>query len=155
MIVDPKAPADPARLRNATTVDTTGTGEEVLRLPPGAGLPELAESPPPDTLVKLQAVAGARPAPRVHTVVDLAIPYAGGPLPEEALSPPDGAVVGLIWKPDTPVLPEAQTADAADEAGMAEIAIPYEGGDLPDEADSPPEGTIVRLIDPGALPAGH
>ena len=151
LVVDPTAPAH-ACGKNSVAALNARNQEQVLWIKAGAGLPSLAESPPARTVVKLGLAPGtAKPGLSRRTVVDLAIPYGGGPLPPEALSPPPGIVVGLVWSPGDPTAPGATAGVSEVETSMPELVIPYDGGDLPEEALSPPAGTVVKLADPDAL----
>ena len=78
----------------------------------------------------------------------LEIPYAGGPLPQEMMSPPPGTVVMLKAVPDgTPAAPRNAVLDEHPNAAPAsnELVLPYNGGPLPPEMINPPPDTVVKL----------
>ena len=137
---------------------TTGrNGAEIVVPYAGGPLPPEALNPPPDTVVLLEHVPGlsdkaahvaassARSAPA--SVPDIVLEYLGGPLPEEAVSPSPGMVVGLLAS-SLPADDEAResVAEVFGEVDAAfVIDIPYIGAGLPDEALEPPLDTVIRL----------
>jgi hypothetical protein len=83
------------------------------------------------------------PAP----VAEIILPYAGGPLPEAAINPPEGTVVKLQYVPGAPV---ATPPDGTNGTPAAQnvIVVPSTDGPLPDAALNPPDGSIVKLQAP-------
>jgi len=133
--------------------------EKVIAGPPGTALPLLALSPPEDTVVKLRLDDGARGSAGSYSDEDLGpsvaplemvVQYSGGPLPPEALSPPEETVVKLRLGGDAgAAFPTAAPADPK-ETDLRVMVIPYSGGELPAAALAPPEGTLVKLSVPDA-----
>ena len=87
------------------------------------------------------------PAMAGQDLPETVVPYAGGPLPAEALSPPAGTIVALQLDPDGSIAaPDALQAAATDETARKVIVLKLpKDASVVDAVSQFDEGTIVKL----------
>lgn len=135
----------------------------------GGALPPEATDPPPDTIVLLEYVADASakhpqlaPDPDIAVGAmqpspEIVVEFAGGALPQEALSPPPGTIVRLLAPVGAPVAETGESASQAggpNDAGQGSIDVPYsEALDAQELAATSVE--VVRLEVPADAIAGE
>lgn len=124
-------------------------------LPAGAPQPAFALAAPGNGITKLSlagrltgkgAAQERLPGEVSSPVQHLDLSYAGGPLPNAAVSPPPGTLVRLVYAPGA----NKEVAQATDEGAAAteELVLSDGGGPLPAVALDPPAGVVVKLLSP-------
>ncbi len=146
----------------STVIEIGGSADEV---------PVEAIVPPADAVVRLKApptgpdhaASTARRTEAARQMVaevsatannarEIEVPYAGGPLPREALDAPPGTVVKLRFVSAITGAAASRAAASRATAASPGIVVEYSGGPLAREAISPPSGAVVGLRVP-SVPA--